>query len=84
MNFIQQLPHWRGQLSGLLWGNPLTLVILLGTGLYLTIRMGLVQVRGFTHAAALIFQKTAAKLEHVDPEFLGNALTTTGQPQAPA
>jgi len=57
MNFIQQLTDWSGQLSGLLWGNPLTLVILLGTGLYLTIRMGLIQVRGFTHAAALVSGK---------------------------
>ena len=57
MNFIQQLTNWSGQLSGLLWGNPLTLVILLGTGLYLTIRLGLIQVRGFTHAAALISGK---------------------------
>jgi AGCS family alanine or glycine:cation symporter len=57
MNFIQQLTDWSGQLSGLLWGNPLTLFILLGTGLYLTIRMGLIQVRGFTHATALISGK---------------------------
>jgi AGCS family alanine or glycine:cation symporter len=57
MNFIQQLTDWSGQLSGLLWGNPLTLVILLGTGLYLTIRMGLIQIRGFTHAAALVSGK---------------------------
>ena len=39
MNFIQQLTDWSGQLSGLLWGNPLTLVVLLGTGMYLTIRL---------------------------------------------
>ncbi|MCK5383198.1 MAG: sodium:alanine symporter family protein, partial [Gammaproteobacteria bacterium] len=57
MNFLEQLTDWSSQLSGLLWGNSLTLVILLGTGLYLTIRMGLIQVRGFTHAAALISGK---------------------------
>jgi AGCS family alanine or glycine:cation symporter len=57
MNFTQQLTAWSGQISDLLWGNPLTLIILLGTGLYLTIRMGLIQVRGFTHAAALISGK---------------------------
>ena len=62
MSFIQQLTNWSGQLSGLLWGNPLTLVILLGTGLYLTIRLGLIQVRGFTHAAALI----SGKYDHKD------------------
>jgi len=43
-----------GELAGLLWGNGLTLLILLGMGLYLTIRMGLVQVRGFRHSIALV------------------------------
>jgi AGCS family alanine or glycine:cation symporter len=57
VNFLQQLTEWSGQLSGLLWGNVLTLGILLGTGLYLTIRMGLIQVRGFTHDTALISGK---------------------------
>jgi AGCS family alanine or glycine:cation symporter len=37
-----------------LWGNGLTLVILLGMGLYLTIRLGLIQFRGFRHSIALI------------------------------
>jgi AGCS family alanine or glycine:cation symporter len=62
VNFMQQLTEWSGQLSGLLWGNVLTLGILLGTGLYLTIRMGLIQVRGFTHAAALV----TGKYDHKD------------------
>ena len=57
MDFFQQLTEWTGQLSGLLWGNPLTLLVLLGTGLYLTIRMGLVQLRGFRHATQLISGK---------------------------
>jgi AGCS family alanine or glycine:cation symporter len=43
-----------GELSGLLWSNGLTLLVLLGMGLYLTIRMGLVQVRGFRHSIALV------------------------------
>ncbi|MDH3985872.1 MAG: alanine:cation symporter family protein, partial [Gammaproteobacteria bacterium] len=60
---MQQLTEWSGQLSGLLWGNILTLGILLGTGLYLTIRMGLIQVRGFTHAAALISGKYDRKTD---------------------
>lgn len=54
MDFIQQLTAWSGDLSGLLWGNPLTLLVLLGTGLYLTVRMGLIQLRGFRHAVDLI------------------------------
>ncbi|MGB5337898.1 MAG: sodium:alanine symporter family protein [Gammaproteobacteria bacterium] len=54
MEIIQQLTDWSGTLSGLLWGNPFTLLALLGTGCYLTLRMGLVQVRGFRHAIDLI------------------------------
>ena len=51
---IATLTGWTGQLSGLLWGNGLTLLILLGMGLYLTLRMGFVQLRGFSHALALV------------------------------
>jgi AGCS family alanine or glycine:cation symporter len=57
MEFIQQLTDWTGTISGLLWGNRLTLIILLGTGLYLTIRMGLIQLRGFRHATELVSGK---------------------------
>ena len=57
MDIFQQLTTWTGELSGLLWGNPLTLLVLLGTGFYLTLRMGLVQVRGFRHAVHLIAGK---------------------------
>ena len=61
MDFIQKLTEWSGQLSGLLWGSPLTLLVLLGTGLYLTIRMGLIQVRGFRHATELVSGKYSSK-----------------------
>jgi len=53
-DLLQKLTDWSGQLAGLLWGNGLTLIILLGMGLYLTLRMGLVQIRGFRHSLALI------------------------------
>jgi len=53
-DLVNQLTEWTGQLSGLLWGNPLTLLVLLGTGVYLTLRMGFIQIRGFRHAVALI------------------------------
>jgi len=61
MELFAQLTEWSGQLSGLLWGSPLTLIALLGTGLYLTIRMGLIQVRGFSHAVALISGKYSCR-----------------------
>ncbi len=51
---IAQLTEWSGQLSGLLWGNYFTLIALVGTGLYLTLRMGFIQVKGFRHSAELI------------------------------
>ncbi len=55
--FIAQLTEWTGWLSGLLWGNYLTLILLVGTGLYLTLRMGFVQISGFRHSAQLISGK---------------------------
>ena len=54
MNLFAQLTEWSSHLSGLLWGSPLTLIALLGTVLSLTIRLGLIQVRGFGHAVGLI------------------------------
>jgi len=39
-----------GQLASALWGSPITLVVLLGTGLYLTVRLKFVQVTGFRYA----------------------------------
>jgi AGCS family alanine or glycine:cation symporter len=53
-DLVGKLTVWSGELAGLLWGNALTLGILLGMGLYLTIRLGLVQIRGFRHSIALI------------------------------
>ena len=51
---LQTLTDWTGQLAGLLWGNVLTLVVLLGVGLYLTVKFNFVQIRGFKHSFALI------------------------------
>ena len=43
-----------GNLAGLLWNNPLTLIVLLGMGVYLTVRTRFVQVSGFKHSLKLI------------------------------
>ncbi len=59
------LTEQSGTLSGLLWGNPITLIVLLGTGLYLTLRMGFVQLRGFRHATHLVSGK------YTDPQHVG-------------
>lgn len=41
------------QFSSFVWGPPL-MALLLGTGLYLTVRMGGVQLRGFRHAIDVV------------------------------
>ena len=51
---LDTLTTWTGNLSGILWGSPVTLLILLGVGLYLTLRLGFVQVRGFRHSLAVV------------------------------
>ena len=44
---FETIEGFLGDTAGLLWGNPLTLVLLLGTGLYLTLRLGFVQIVAF-------------------------------------
>lgn len=51
---IDQLTSLTGALAQLLWYNPVTLLLLLGTGFYLTLRLGLVQLRGFRHASHIL------------------------------
>ena len=58
---LETLTDWSGQLSGLLWGNWVTLLVLLGTGLYLTIKLHFVQIKGFRHSLAVIRGKFANK-----------------------
>lgn len=62
---IQTLTDASGTLSGLLWGSPITLGILLGTGLYLTLRLGFIQLRGFRHATQLVSGR------YTDPQHVG-------------
>ncbi|MBN1379546.1 MAG: sodium:alanine symporter family protein [Gammaproteobacteria bacterium] len=54
MGFIEQLTQWTGNAAASLSHNPVTLAIIVGTGLYLTIRLGLVQFMGFRHALRVI------------------------------
>ncbi len=63
--WIDNLTALTGTLSGILWGNALTLIALVGTGLYLTIRLGLVQIRGFRHATQLVSGR------YSDPKHVG-------------
>lgn len=79
-NLIALLTDWTDQISGLLWKNPLTLLVLLGTGLYLTIRMRLIQIRGFRHAVHLVqgkysSHKDVGEVSHF--QALSTALSAT-------
>ncbi|MDH5681525.1 MAG: amino acid carrier protein [Spirochaetota bacterium] len=51
--FLDWFTWLTGLLAGYAWGLP-TVIILVGTGIYLTIRMGFVQGRGFRHSIELI------------------------------
>ena len=61
-DLLNTLTELSGQLSGLLWGSPITLLLLLGTGLYLTLRLGFVQITGFRHATHIV----SGKLSHAE------------------
>lgn len=52
--FLDELTAWVTEFSDFLWGNYITLGVLLLTGLFLTWRMGLVQFRGFRHSLQLV------------------------------
>ena len=52
-DFITNLTNWTGEIAGFVWGIP-SIVLLVGTGLYLTLRMGFVQIRGFKYAVRVV------------------------------
>ncbi len=79
-NLLGQLTELTGAISGFLWGNLVTLGLLLGMGLYLTIRTGFIQVRGLTHAMAVTRGKhtrhdEAGEVSHF--QALSTALSAT-------
>ena len=74
-NLISLLTTWTGKISNLLWGNYLTLAVLVGVGLYLTWRMGFVQIRGFRHAVHLV-QGKYSNPKHVGEVSHFQALST--------
>ncbi|MBO0587926.1 sodium:alanine symporter family protein [Sporosarcina sp. E16_8] len=48
------------KLGGIIWGPPL-LILLVGTGIYLTFRLGLIQLRLLPYALKLVFTKNQDK-----------------------
>ncbi|GBE07265.1 amino-acid carrier protein AlsT [bacterium BMS3Bbin11] len=61
---LETLTAFTGKISGFLWGSPITLLVLLGTGVYLTIRLRFVQLTGFKHS----FQLISGKYDNPDDE----------------
>ncbi len=53
---ISYLTDLTGRLAGYAWGIP-SIVLLVGTGIYLTIRLRFIQIRGFKHSVELISGK---------------------------
>lgn len=47
---------WIGKVSNFVWGPPL-LILLVGTGIYLTIRLGFIQITKLPYALKLAFSK---------------------------
>ena len=54
---IETITEFTGTLAGYLWNTGLTMLILVGTGLYLTVRLRFVQLTGFRHGLVLISGK---------------------------
>ncbi|MCM3124704.1 sodium:alanine symporter family protein [Mesobacillus sp. AQ2] len=52
--------EWIGKISGWVWGPPL-LILLVGTGIYLTIRIGFLQIRLLPYSLKLAFSKKQDK-----------------------
>ncbi len=77
--FIVDLTETTGSIAGALWGIP-AIVLLVGTGLYLTIRLRFIQFRGFKHAINLLQGKydkpqDAGEVSHF--QALSTALSAT-------
>lgn len=76
---MELIAHIVDSVSSFMWGPPL-IILLVGSGIYLTIRQGLVQVRGFTHGMALItgkYDKTEDEGDVSHFEALSTALSAT-------
>ena len=78
---MQLIANINNAINGFVWGLPM-LVLLMGAGLFLSLRTGFVQFRKFGHAMkntiGKIFQKTEAKAGSVTPfQAMTTALAAT-------
>lgn len=77
---LEQITELTGRISGMLWGSWITLAVLLGVGLYLTIRLGFIQLLGFRHSLHVIQGRYACKEDKGDVshfQALATALSAT-------
>ncbi len=77
---LETITNFTGQLASLLWGSWITLAVLLGVGLYLTIRLGVIQIRGFRHSLHIVSGKYSCKDDPGDVnhfQALSTALSAT-------
>jgi len=75
----ESLLFWIGEINGYVWGWP-TLVLLVGTGIYLSLRLGFLQFRTLPYALKLAFspkqdQKSKGDISHF--QSLTTALAAT-------
>ncbi|MDY6978512.1 MAG: sodium:alanine symporter family protein [Pseudomonadota bacterium] len=78
-NLLARLTEWTGIVSGYAWGIP-SIILLVGTGLYLTIRLRFVQIRGFKHSWQIIrgtYDKPLDPGEVTHFQALSTALSAT-------
>ena len=61
-SFLANLTTWTGTIAGHFWGIP-SIVFLVGTGLYLTLKLRFIQFRGLKHAFQLISGKYDKKTD---------------------
>lgn len=58
---MDKLNEILGSISGVLWGIPL-IVLIVGSGIYLTIRVGVLQLRLLPTALRLVFSKNMQQM----------------------
>ena len=76
---LQQLDHILSTVSGFVWGVPLV-VLLLGTGAFLTLRLLFIQIRGFRHGVDIargVYDDPSHKGELTHFQALSAALSAT-------
>jgi len=79
-SFIADLTQTTGEIASVLWGSEYTLLLFVGTGLYLTLRLRFIQFRGFRHAVNLVrgkYDKPEDEGEVSHFQALSTALSAT-------